>query len=191
MQRIQCREWLNYSIRIQSHSLFGPLVYSRTTPLLADPSKIKSIAKCGSPSCLFTRQLVCLTKAHVRCCLRNVKRITKFIEMKAAEKKILTVHKLPAFDLYPKVKNILTFSRPTIISILPSPRQLSLLKPVLTDIPPEAPNYHFLSASSLDYPSSLLSTDLTIKQTNSTTFSEIAKFRLILLYKCVQRLSDF
>ena len=40
--------------------------------------------------------------------LRKVKWITKFIEKKAAtEKKILTVHKLVVYDIYPKAKNIL------------------------------------------------------------------------------------
>jgi hypothetical protein len=51
---------------------------------------------------------------------------------------------------------------------LPSPRQLSLSKLVLTDIPPEVPNYHFLPASSLDCPSSFLSTNLTMQKTNSS-----------------------
>ena len=83
--------------------------------------------------------------------LRKVKWITKFIEKKAAtEKKILTVHKLVVYDIYPKAKNILTFSRPSIFSIWPPQRQLLLSKPVFTDIPPEVPNYDLLPASILE-----------------------------------------
>ena len=71
--------------------------------------------------------------------LRNVKRITKFLEKKPAEKKYLAVHKLPDLDIPPTVKS-LNFSQPTIISILPSRRHLEFSKPVLTNIPPEIPN---------------------------------------------------
>ena len=70
--------------------------------------------------------------------LRNVKRITKFMEKKAADKKIMTVRKLPELDIPPAVK-ILTFTKPTIISIMPTLRHLSSSKPVLIDIPPEFP----------------------------------------------------
>ena len=71
--------------------------------------------------------------------LRNVKRITKFLAKKAAEKKPLTLQKLPEIDIPPRIK-ILTLSQETNVSILPSPpRVLSFSKPVLTDIPPETP----------------------------------------------------
>jgi Leucine-rich repeat (LRR) protein len=78
--------------------------------------------------------------------LRSIKRITKFSEKKASEKKILTVQKLPCICIPPTVKT-LAFSKSTMISISPSQRQLSFSKPVLTDIPPEIPrtNLSYLS----------------------------------------------
>ena len=69
--------------------------------------------------------------------LRNTKRITKFIEKKTAQKKVLTVQKLPELNIHPAAKKILTFSQPTILSVLPTQICLSFSKPVLTDIPPE------------------------------------------------------
>ena len=69
---------------------------------------------------------------------RNVKRITKFLENKSKENKFLTVRKLPEVDI-PAVKKILTFSTPTIVSILPLQRNLSCTKPVLIDMPPQIP----------------------------------------------------
>ena len=69
--------------------------------------------------------------------LWNVKRITRFLAKKAAEKKPLTLKKLPVLDIPPRI-NILTLCQKTILSILPSPpRVLSFSKPVLIDIPQE------------------------------------------------------
>ena len=69
--------------------------------------------------------------------LRNTKRITKFIEKKTAQKKVLTGRKLPELNIPPAAKKILNFSQPTILSVLPTQICLSFSKPVLTDIPPE------------------------------------------------------
>ena len=78
--------------------------------------------------------------------LRNVKRITTFLEKMDSEKKILVVQKLPCLNIPPTVK-ALGFSKSTMISISPSLRKRSSSKPVLTDIPPEfaRPNLNSLS----------------------------------------------
>ena len=82
--------------------------------------------------------------------LRNVKRITIFL-VRMAEQKLQTVEKLPNIDVPPTVK-ILSFSRPTIVSILPSPRYLLQSKPVFLDIPSETQRHYNLTVSRLDQP---------------------------------------
>jgi hypothetical protein len=87
--------------------------------------------------------------------LRNVKRITKFLAKKAAEKK-------------QNLSKILTFSKPIIITILPiPPRHLSFSKPVLIDIPPEISKHPCTPATKQAYHANPLIMDLTSLQPNS------------------------
>ena len=64
--------------------------------------------------------------------LRNVKRITKFLEKK---KKLLSIVVLPQVNIEPEVKP-LSFSQSTTINIYPVKKCLSLSKMVSVSIPP-------------------------------------------------------